>query len=831
MRILLLAMRLLRREWRAGELRLLVASLLLAVGSMTAVAFFTDRIQQALVLQAAEMLGGDLVIAAARRLPDEVRDRAAAAGLRTAEVVEFPSMVIAGGKSHLATVAAVSETYPLRGSLRLAQAPFAAARTARGGPPPGRVWVEARLLNALGIAVGDRVRLGERTFEVEAVLVSEPARVSAALFGVAPRLMLPLAELPATGLVRPASRIRYRLLLAGEGEALAVFRDAAQALLAPGERIEGVEAGQPEVRQALQRARSFLGLAALVSVLLAGIATALATRRYMLRHLDACGLLRCLGCSRGEILGIHLAQLAMLVLAAAVLGGLLGYLAQGGLVAVLGALLNFALPPPSLLPLAAGLLVALVVVAGFSLPLLLHLPRVPALRVLRRELGTPPPLGWATGVAGLAAFAALVFWQAGDVRLGGYMLGGAVLVLVVLALAAAVFIVLLGRIQGRMPLALRFAVRNLRRRLGSNALQAGAIGIGITVLLLLLVVRHDLLEGWRAKLPPDAPNRFLINIQPDQVEAIRDFFLREGLEAPVLYPVVRGRLTGIGTREIGPDSYTEERARRLVAREFNLSWMAALPGHNRLSAGRWWTEEELDAPLFSVEAGLARTLGIRLGDELRYRVGGREVRGRVINLREVEWDSFRVNFFVISPPGLLGDYPTAYITSFHLGPHQGEVLSRLVQRFPNVTVLDVAEIMAQVRVVMDRVSLAVEYVFLFTLAAGLLVLYAAIQSTLDERIRESAVLRTLGAGRGLLTRSLLLEFAVLGLLAGVVAALAAGTLGGILARVVFEMPYRPDWAPLAGAALLAASAVAAAGYGGTRAVLRRPPLQTLLERA
>ncbi len=829
-----LALRLLRREWWAGELRLLVIALVVAVASMTAVGFFTDRIRLALEQQAAAILGGDLVLTASRRLPPALAREAHAAGLEVAEMVEFPSMVMAQGRagprSRLAAVAAVSRDYPLRGELRVAPRPFAPARALRGAPPRGTVWVERRLLEDLGITVGDTLRLGVLELQVAAVLASEPARVSTTLFNVAPRLMLALEDLPATGLLTPASRIRHKLLVAGAPQDLQAFRRAAAPLLRAGERLEGVEAGPPALTQALERARRFLGLAALVSVMLAGIAIAMATRRYMHRHLDACGLLRCLGCSRREILALYLVQLAVLAVAAALAGGVLGYLAQYGLVALLGNLLTLALPPPSIQPWLAGMAVAVIMVAGFSLPLLLHLPRVPALRVLRRELGAPPPQGVLAGGVGMAAFAALVFWQAGEWRLGTYMLGGTLAVMLVLGAAAWLVLRALGGLEGRLSVAWRFAARGLRRRLGSSALQVAAFGIGITVLLLLMVVRNDLLAGWQRQLPPDTPNRFLINIRPQQVAELEAFFAARGMTTPGFYPVVRGRLTAIGETPVTPERYTEEQARRLVAREFNLSWMAAPPAHNRVVAGRWWQAGEMEAALFSVERGLAETLGIALGDLLEYRVGEQVVRGRVVNLREVEWDSFRVNFFVIAPPGLLQDFPTSYISSFYLPPQEEGLLTELVQRFPNVTVIDVAAIMDQVRLVMSRVSLAVEYVFLFTLVAGLLVLYAAIQSTLDERIRDYAIRRALGGSRRQLLHSLATEFLLLGLLASGIAVAAAAGLGGLLAAAVFEVPYRPSWGWLAAAGVVAAVGVGLAGYLGTRGILRRPPLQTLLER-
>jgi putative ABC transport system permease protein len=818
----------LRRDARAGELRVLAAALVMAVAAVTAVAFFTDRVQRALELQATALLGADLVISADHAVSQTLPDPSAA-GLRRAATVEFPSMVIAGEQAQLARIKAVSAGYPLRGSLRISRELFAPDLEAHDIPPPGAVWPEARLASQLGVAVGDRVEIGDATFEVTAILTGEPAWGGGGMFNIAPRLLINAADLAATGLVRPASRVTYRYLYAGEARAVADFRAAVTPRLGRGERIETMDDARPEIRGALERAGRFLGLAALVSVLLSGVAVALSTRRFIARHLDHCAIMRCLGADQRFILAVYGLQLTLLGLLAALTGCVLGWLAQFGLEFLLGALLGIELPPPSARPALLGAGVALVTLLGFALPPLLHLKNVPALRVIRREQGGLTGGRLLTYAAGAAAMAALVWWQAQDRLLGIYVLAGTGAALAALALIAWLLLALLRRLRHRVGSTWRFGLLSLTQRAGTAVIQVMAFGLGITVLLLLLVVRGDLLREWEHELPPQAPNRFLINIQPEQRAAVREFFAQAGAPAPELFPMVRGRLTAINDKEVSAANYDDDRARRLVEREFNLSWAERPPPDNRVTAGAWWTPAERGAPVISLEQGLAETLGIKPGDDLTFQIAGAGLRVRVSNLRQVEWDSFRVNFFALTPPGVLDPFPASYITSLYLPAERFEVLNRLVRAFPNITVIDVAAIMEQVRHIMDRVALAVQYVFVFTLLAGLLVMYAAIQSSLDERIRENVLLRTLGAGRSQLLRGLTAEFAGLGVLSGLLGAIAAGLIAWALARNVFHLAYTWDpWLWLYGA-LAGGLGIGLAGVLSTRFVLDAPPLQSLRE--
>jgi putative ABC transport system permease protein len=822
-----LGLRQLRRDWRAGELTVLAFALVIAVASVSSVNFFTSRIQQALANQANDLLGGDLVYVSTNPVPQGLQQRAARLGLQTAKTVEFPTMSLAGDRAKLAGLKAVGEAYPLRGHLRTAPKLFAPDAEVSGGPAPGEVWADGRLLNELGIDVGDTLTVGAIQLKVGAVLTSEPDQSGGRFFNVAPRLLMNIADLAATRLVQPASRVRYRLLIAGDIKAVQKLRREWEPHLQPGEALNDVRDARPPVRTALDRGERFLGLAALVSVLLAAAAMAMAARRFVSRHLDNCAVMRCLGAEQQFINRLYLSQMVLLGLAASAVGIVLGYIAQQGLVTFLGPLAGVALPSPGGWPVLWGLLTGMITLLGFVIPPILQLANVPTLRVLRRDLGHVQMNTVLAYTVGLVAFFILVLLQAHDLKLALIIFFGLVLTVVLLGLLAALPLRLLRRLRGRGSNVWRFGLVNLSRRPGQSIVQMIGFSIGLMALLLLAVVRSDLLDEWRGGLPPETPNRFLINIQPQQLDDVKAFFQQQSQHQPEFFPMVRGRLVEINGRAVSEDDFEEERAKRLVSREFNLSWAAQLQEDNKIVAGHWWGDGDHGRAMLSVEEGLAKDLGMKLGDTLTYDVGGQRFDAEITSLRSVEWDSFRPNFFVLAPPGLLDGYPVSYITAFYLPSGKYELLNQLVQRFPNITVLDVAAILDQVRRIIERVTAAVEYVFLFTVLAGLTVMYAAIYATLNERIREAAIMRTLGARRGQLLGGIVVEYVGLGLLSGLVAAISAGLVGVIVAQRVFELTYVPSATLWLGGMLLGAVGVGLAGTLGTRSVLDRPPLQTL----
>lgn len=834
------AWRMLRRDARAGELRLLVAALVVAVAALTAVGFFADRVRQALEREANQLLGADLLLIADHPWSPKVAAEARERGLAVVETRTFPSMVTRGEgetlRAQLAEIKAVSAGYPLRGSLRIALERNAADAPARGIPPPGTIWIDERLASALSARVGDLISVGRLpAMRVAAVLTLEPDR-GVNFFSVAPRLLMNIDDLEATGLIQPGSRISYRLLLAGEIKLINEVRATVEKSLERGERIEDAQNARPEIRAALDRAQKFLGLSSLLTVVLAAVAVALAARRYLQRHLDPCAVMRCLGATQGFLLRVYLSQFALLGVLSAVLGCVLGYLAHFALYAWLSQLLATPLPPPGLTPALQGSLIGVLLLFGFALPPLLQLKSVSTLRVLRREFSAGALPAWrllASYALGLTALAGLMFWVAGEIRLGAYVVGGFTAAMLVFALVAraAIRLAALARGSARSRtgqggIGWRYGLASLERRSAASVVQVVALALGFMALLLLTVTRNDLLDAWQRAIPPEAPNRFVVNIQPDQLDGVRQNFARQGVNAEFA-PMVRGRLSKVNGVEVSPDSFEDDRAKRLIDREFNLSYRMDLPPGNALTAGRWFAASERDQGLASVEDGLAKTLGLKLGDRIEFVVAGERVEMQVLGLRKLNWDSMRVNFFVLTPPAVLEAYPASWITSFYLPPDKAEFVNQLIGEFPNLTVVDVAAIVRQLQAIMEQVAQAVQFVFLFTLLAGVIVLYAALASAAEERRYELAVMRALGARREQLRRALLAEFAAIGGLAGLIASLGAIAVGQVLARKAFQFEVAIEyWLPLA-AMLAGAALVTAAGWFAAARLMGTPPLEAL----
>ncbi|BCU06825.1 ABC transporter permease [Allochromatium tepidum] len=817
--------RLLRQDWRSGELYLLSAALVLTVAAITAVGFFTDRVEATLERQGSELIAADLALESSQPLDVRFSAEAEARGLRTARTLEFRSVVM-GERPQLVLMKAVDPDYPLRGRLRIGEALDAPDRPVDSGPPAGEVWVESRLLRLLDLRIGDSLGVGEARLRLGAILTDEPDQ-GRSFFNIAPRVLMNRTDLDATGLIGPASRVTHRLLIAGAATAVDAYRDWAGSRLAANVTLTDALEARPEFGSAVERASRFLHLATLVTLLVAGAAIALASQRLVERQTDAVAVMRCLGAPRRLLMRVLIGRLVLFGLAASLVGCLLGWLGQAGLLAALADWLGTDLPPASPAPILVGLATGLITLLGFAVPPLIQLARVPPLRAIRRDLGTPRvSAALALGAAGLA-LALLILWQANDLELGLKLLGGVLATLPALVGTVLLLVRLAGRLAGRARGVRRLGLAALTRRPGAAVLQIAGFGIGILALLLLAVVRVDLLESWRETVPEGAPNYFLINIQPHEVEPLRDFLNDSGITIPEIHPMISGRLTRIGERAVEPSDYDNPRAERLASREFNLSYATEPQPDNRIVAGRWWSEGAEAAPQFSVERGIAETLGIALGDTLTFRVSGHEVSGPVTSLREVRWDSFNVNFFVVASPALLRNEAATFITSFHLPAEREAVIAELARRFPSVTTLDVEAILGQVRQVIDRGVLAVEYVFLFTLGAGLLVMYAGIQASLEQRRAEHGVLRTLGAGRRTLLTSLAVEFTAAGLLAGLLASVFAEATGWLLAEQIFDLEFGFNPGLWAVGVLGSGLAIGLAGTLATYPLLIHPPLRAL----
>jgi putative ABC transport system permease protein len=837
MGILHMAARQLHRDARAGDIHILFAALVLAVVAVTAVGFVTDRAARALALEANRLLGGDAVLRADAPIDAALRRAAESAGLRSTETVELASMIRVPGRAggadpalRLGDLRALGDGFPLRGRFRVIDAD-GVERDAASTPAPGTLWMSRAGAETLGAKIGDAVAIGSSELRLAALVAQEP---DAALdyFNVAPKVFLNLGDLADTGLVQEGSRVRYRLVVAGEPGAVERFERRVRASVGRGQRLETAADARPEVRSALDRAGRFLGLAALVSVVLAAVAVAMAARRHSERHLSGAAVMRCLGASQRTLAGIHLGEMLLLGLVACGVGVALAFALQWAVGAWLQDLLSVAIPPAGPLPALQGCAVGMVVLLAFAAPPVLALRRVPALRVLRRDLDPTEPSAWLVAIVGLGGLAALLWWKAGSATLGLAMLGGIVATLGVLALLAWLFVLAVRALRGRLRGSLRYGLANVSRRAATSIAQISALGLGLMALLLLTFVRTDLLDRWQMSLAADAPNRFVINVQQDQLDAVSEQLAAQGIERPTLYPMIRARLVARNGRATGREDFagvdaSAEQAQRRAEREFNLSTAASLGDDNKVTAGRFWGRAAPAAPELSVEQRFAESLGWQLGDRISFDIAGRRFSATLTSLRSVEWESFRPNFFVIASPGALDGYPASYITAVQVPRAQARFTADLVERFPNVSVIDVDAVLDQVRRTGDQVSKVVEVVFWFSLAAGVLVLLAAVSASQDERLLEGGVMRVLGGSRRQLRLAQASEFAAIGLLSGLVAAIAASVLAGVVATRVFDLPWQADWAMAAIGGGLGMLAALAAGLFATRRVLDTPPSVTL----
>ncbi|MDT8894593.1 FtsX-like permease family protein [Halomonas sp. I1] len=846
MRLLRLSWRGLKRDLRAGDVRALFVALALAVAASTMIGFFLDRLDRGLTRQAGQLLGGDVVLEQSRPFEAEVRETLETAGLALSDQVDMVSMVSRGDVFQSVSLKAVDDVYPHYGVSRISRG--GDVEEVAEGPPRGEVWVAPRLAMLLNVETGDSLRVGGGEFRVGAVIERE-ADPSAGFGSFNPRLMMHVDDLPATGLVQEGSRIEYELLAAGSAQTVEEVAPLLARLRTEGVEVQDVREDRPRLGSALERADRYLSLAGLAAVLLAGVAVAMATRRYVERHLDTAALLRCFGASQRELVWIFALQLLWLALAASLVGAVLGLAGQAALLALLGAVMPIELPPPGILPLGMGIFTALAVLTGFAGPTLLRLRRVSALKVLRRELDPLPASAWWVVAVAASVFGGLLWLYSGDIVLAlGLLLGGLLALLALWGVGNAL-LALLARLCARLPReakthdslwrALRLGGQQLSRRRAASLGQLLAFATALFAMGMIALVRGDLLDTWRAQLPEDTPNHFAINIQPAERDAFEAALAGAAEARSALYPMVRGRITAIEgqpPREVVPEESQGDNALR---RELNLTWSAELPTGNRLVAGEWfepsastaegWMGAVAADPVapISMERELAERLGLALGDTLTFAVGSETLQGRVASLRDLDWDSFRPNFYVIFPPGVLEPFGHSYITAFHLDDGQQELLRGLIRDFPAVTLLDVESILSRVREVLDQVTQAVELVLVFVLLAGVSVLYAALVASMPVRAHEAGLLRVFGAGDRLLSRIQGAEFALLGLASGLLAA----SLAELAAVGIYTtwLDLSPRWHPAlwVGLPLVGILLVGGLGQWLSRGLRRRAPAASL----
>ncbi len=788
MKALRYAFRSFGRELRSGEVLVLLAAVVLAVAALTAVGFLTDRIGKAVARQANEVLAADLRLRSQEPIPESWRDRADEFGLRTADMVAFPTVAYAEEGSALSTVLAVAGPYPLRGVVRVSDELFGDEREANGIPGPGEVWADSSLLARVGADVGDTLDVGEATLEITAVIRYRPDQ-SIGFASLAPTFLMNVDDLEETGLIGIGSRVRYSLLVAGDDEAVAQFNAGLEDELPDSVRLRSAEESSERAFAAADRAQRFLSLTAVISLLLSAVAVAMSARRFAQRRMDTVALMKSLGATQGFVISVALVQLVLIGLIGVAAGSLIGFGAEAVLSWILSDIIAGDLPDPGLTPVVLASGSAMVLLIGFALPSLIQLRNTPPLRVLRHDAMPPAPSRILVAGLSLAAVAALLYRSVGDPTMLAILLGGIIVIASALYLVGRGLVATLGRFRSGVGVAWRYGLANVARRGRASAIQVVAFGIGLTVLLLLTLVRTDLLEGWRQTLDENAPNQFLINIQNHEIESVIEIFESRDIEAPALSPLIRARMTAINEVGVKEREYPTPDANWFVNREQNLSWSAGLSDSNEILEGEWWPEDYTGPPLVSIEEEVAMETGIGIGDRLMFEIAGQELEAEVTSVRRINWDSFQPNFFLVLSPGALDDYPGTYIASMRVEPEQRPALEVLVRAHPTISVIDLDSILRQVRGIIEKASLAVQAVFFFTLAAGVAVLFAAVQSTIDERRFESAMLRALGARKRIVFSGVIAEFAALGAAAGLLASAGASILAWAVAVNLFNLPY------------------------------------------
>jgi len=787
-RIINIATKLLWREFKNGELNFLAAALFIAVASMSSVALITDRVSTALLQQAGDLIAADTLVSTVEPAPEEWLHEAASRKVAHTQTVQFPSMVFRGDDSQLISIKAVTSGYPLRGELNTDTQPYTEGTVTHDIPAAGEAWVDSRLFNALDLSIGDRLGVGETSLTVMRILSFEPA-LGGNMFGAAPRLMMNTADLDVTGLIVAGSRVNYTALFAAETQTMAGFRDWLKTQLRPTDTLQGIKDARPELRMALDRADRFLGLAALVAVILAAIAIALASARYARRHQNSSAIMRTFGARQNAILAIFSLQLGLLGVIASSAGLLAGFVVHEWIIGYFSQFINRELPAANVLMMMPALSAGMLLIFCFSLPALYRLKNASPVQVIQSRAHTSTRQSILLYLPALLVIALLIAWQARDIKLAIIYFSGLLATILILAVATLVLLWLASQFKSRFSVSWRLGLTYLSRRKLNTMIESAGFGIGMMVIVVLVLIRTDLIDDWLVSLPEDTPNQFLINIQPDQIEELSAVLKTNSSDTPSFYPMVRGRLTHINDRTVSAEDFTDERTRRLATRLFNLSWSDQLPNGNKVFAGQWW-KISTQTPQLSFEKDLAERLGIKVGDTVTYFMSGLSVTAPVTSLREVNWDSFQPNFFVIATDMTLKDIPATYISSFYLDKNNKDVLTKLLRQFPNITVIDLQSMINQVRDIMEKVIQVIEAVFLFTLVAGILVMMATLQSTHDERIRDNAIMKTLGASKRQLRKILLTEFVLVGAISSLIATTAANLISYTIATSLMNMPYQ-----------------------------------------
>ena len=784
-----IAWRLFWRELRRGELWVIAFALFLAVGSVVSLSGITEGVKSALMQRSAQFIAADKVLRSSQPFEQGIIDKAEQLQLKTAQQMQFDSMLFAGDNLRLATIKAVSSSYPLRGELVLKRGNvITAIETAT--LTPGRLFLEARLFDLLGVAVGDEIELGMSRLQVGGVIVNEPD-APLSVFGGAPRVIMHLDDVAATEIVQPGSRIGYRYLFAGSSAALQQFESELTPQLSVHQRWQKMDR-ESAIGSALQRAERFLLLAGLLGIVLAACAAAVAASRYSQRHTQAVAVIKALGATTAQIRLIYGSHLLLVVLFSLLCGLIAGQVAIGAVQWGIQLYLPDYRAEFSMRPLWLGTLTCMICALLFAARPMWRLAATPAIEVLKRPTAkfTLDTLQW---LIGAAAIWALMWLFSGELVLSiGLFLLCAGFAAMLMA-SAAVLVRLAKPMAAGQSSARKLALANLKRRLWANSFQLITFSLAIFLALLLYFLRAELIGQWQRQIPAGAPNQFLVNITESQRSELDSFAAEHRLELGQYYPVVRGRLTAINDEQLQQEATKDDRSQQRVGvgRELNLTWLSQLPDNNQLLSGNWFSSDA--KAQVSVEAEIAERLQVKLGDSLVFSIGGQMVTATVSSIRKVDWNSLQPNFYMILSPDLLADFPATYINAFYLSAERTTLLNQLARLLPTVTVISVDNIIAQVNDIIAQVTIALSFILLIICIAAALVLVAQVQATLEQREQELAILRTLGARYAFLRNALLLEFALLGAMAGGFATLLAEAMLLTVQQRVFELPFSPHY--------------------------------------
>jgi putative ABC transport system permease protein len=821
-----LALRLLWRDSRSGELTILVMALIIAVTSSTAISLFADRLQRTMTTQTADFLAADLVITSPDSQPANWTTKAQALQLHAAQTADFSSVLIENDEMLLASVKAVSNAYPLRGYLKITGGDYSEEHTVHQGPSAGQAWVEKRVLSALKLKLGDALTVGEKKLIASQILTYETDK-QGDFYSFSPRVMINDVDLPATGIIQPGSHVHYFFQYTGEASALQAFSRWLKPQLNPSQRILDIHKDRPELGSALNRAERYLGLSSIIVTLISGVAIAMATRRYTERHFNATAILRCLGLKQRDILWLYGCQFVVLGVLASGIGCALGLLAQQALFHLLRGLLPQHVANPGLLAVFFGFIVGIAVLLAFALPPLLRLKQVSPLRVLRRELEPLPSSAWLVYGLALGIIAVLIERYTGDAKMTATLLGVGLLTLLVLGLLVYGLLRVTGKLLPHLNLTWRFGLQGILRNSRASVSQILAFSITLVAMVLSFTVRTDLIDNWQKQLPDNAPNHFALNIFPAQQATFKQDMQALGITHSQFYPVVKGRLVEINNTPVQQVVSKDSQGESATHRELSLTFTQQLPEDNKITEGTWW--QTVQAGQVSVEQKLATSLKIKLHDQLTFTVGSQQIKAEVTSLRSLDWDTMRPNFYMVFSPGTLDAYPSTLITSFYLPEDHKNVLNTLVKKYPAITILEVDVIVKQFKTILLQLTQAINYLLYFSLLAGFTVLFAAVYATLDHRIQEGAILRTLGAKRSFLTKIHLLEFGLLGFIAGVLTVVMSEAIIYSLYTQVMHITYSPNYYLWLVIPIVGSICVALAGYSGIRYIVNKSPVSVLRE--